>query len=146
MIASISVRVDGAVPGARLVVDGIAGGSATSGEIREVSLDPGAHRLELHSENGTVLARSELDVGPGDHRSIALRGPAPDALAAAIDRAPLAHDSAAQPRQGGDAEAWMWFGIGSCAVAVIMTAALIGVVAAGGGSGGGVDPIEIRGR
>lgn len=125
-VASLRIAIVGAVPGQRLVIDGA---RAATGA-REVGLDPGAHRVELHSPSGVVLARAHVSLAPGEREHVTLR---PAAIPARLEEPALETTAAptqpAPPDERDDGELWMWVGIGA-GIAVVLTAILVGTTIA----------------
>ncbi|MDQ3038149.1 MAG: hypothetical protein M3Y87_37500, partial [Myxococcota bacterium] len=70
-IARVSLTIESEDPEVRLLVDG-ATSSTGPGGARAVSLDPGRHRFEVRDPAGTVLARSDVEVGEGERRALVL--------------------------------------------------------------------------
>lgn len=130
-IASVSLTIEDDRRDLRLVVDGAASDVGPVGA-RAVSLDPGRHRFEVRDQGGAVLARSEVEVGEGERRSLVLRPVASPARTAGAAVASVSPATAGDPSD----ETWMWVGIGAGVAVAITVVAVVLAVALGGGGGG----------
>ena len=132
-VATVRVRVEGGSPDQRVVIDGSRG----VGEGREVSLDPGSHRVEVRSADGAVLARSEVELEPGARAEVVLRpvgASSRAALPGALEGGTTDAASRVEPSSGSD-DVWIWIGVGT-GIAVVVAAVVTGTVIALSGQGG----------
>ncbi|UJR80215.1 tetratricopeptide repeat protein [Sandaracinus amylolyticus] len=152
-IASVQLRIASIQPTHALYVDGAATDAGAGA--REISLDPGRHRLEVRDDRGVVLARSEVELREGERRAVVLHpvAPAPTS-SAARDGANGARDQhgvlTTQVESGGD-DAWIWLGVGAGIAAAVAIGVVIAVLALGGQGGGtpqpgDLPPVIVRGR
>lgn len=146
-VATVRVRVEGGSPDQRIVIDGARG----AGDGREVSLDPGSHRIEVRSAAGAVLARSEVELEPGARTEVVLRPVASSSRAAlhgALEDGTPDAATHLEPSSGGD-DPWIWIGVGT-GIAVVVAAVVTGTVIALSGQGassidGDLDDVHVGG-
>lgn len=127
-IAVVRVQVLGAEPQHALIIDGE---RSIGGPARDVSLDPGAHRFEVLSADGTVLARSEVELAEGDRRSVSLR-PVSAPSMAMLERRDVVR-AAREPVTTEERDRWIWIVIAS-GIAVAVAAGTVVTVASLAGS------------
>lgn len=145
-IANVSLTIDGGGRDARLLVDGALTDRGPGGA-RAVSLDPGRHRFEVRDRGGNVLARSEIDVGEGEHRALVLR-PVTSAIATTHTARPS--EGAVPVGAPASDDTWLWVGVGVGAAVAIGVAIVIAAVLLGGPSApavnGDLPAVVVRGR
>ncbi|AKF07203.1 cadherin-like beta sandwich domain-containing protein [Sandaracinus amylolyticus] len=153
-VASVQLRIASLQPTHALFVDGAA--TDPGAGAREISLDPGRHRLEVRDDRGVVLARTDVELREGERRAVVLH---PVASARASSSAARADANGArersatspqEPASGGD-DAWVWVGVGAGIAAAVAIGVAIAVLALGGQSGGtaqpsDLPPVIVRGR
>jgi len=124
----------------RLMVDGEVEAQLIGARTTTITLDPGPHVVEVHDDEGQVLARAESALREGERSEVAL-------MPAGLPTAAEAEESAPALDGGVDLdEALPWILAGAGAVVLVAIAVAIGVAASGPSpSMGNVPPVYVGG-